>query len=79
MAKLTVTPETGFVPPSVTRTTTGDPRSVLIAPLWLSPEKAAIVVADPAVALAWNVTGLPVSPLTVACTLYAPTLFPSVS
>ena len=69
IAKVTLTPETGFPPPSVTVTAKGLASAELTLPLWLFPEVSAIVVAGPAVALAVNVTGLPVKPVELAVTV----------
>ena len=53
---------------------------MLTCALWLSPALTAICVAAPAVALAVNVTGLPVSPEEVAASvlLFVPAVVPSV-
>ena len=79
MANVTLVPATGFPPASVTVMINGDASEVLIVPLWLFPDVSAIVVADPVVAVAVNVTGLPESVPDVAVTVYEPVLFPSVS
>jgi hypothetical protein len=79
MANVTLTPETGLLPASVTVTTNGEASTVLIWALWLFPEVSAMVVAPPVVAVAVNVTGLPASAPDVAVTVYVPALFPSVS
>ena len=65
--KFTVTPETGFPPTSVTFTTNGL-STELIAAVWPLPLTAAIVVAEPAVAVAVKTRGLPVSDPEVAST-----------
>jgi hypothetical protein len=79
IANVTLVPATGFPPASVTVTTNGEASAELIWPLWLFPDVSVIVVGGPAVAVAVNVTGLPVSPADVAVTVYVPTLFPSVN
>jgi hypothetical protein len=78
-ANVTLVPDTGLPPASVTVTTNGAPSAVLITLLWPFPEVNAMVVAPPALAVAVNVTGLPVSPADVAVTVYVPTLSPRVS
>jgi hypothetical protein len=79
MANVTLTPETGLLPASVTVTTNGEASAELIWPLWLFPEVRLIAAAGPIVAVAVNVTGLPARTPDVAVTVYDPILFPSVS
>ena len=79
IAKLTVAPDTGLPPASVTVTIRGSERAVLIAPDWLLPLVSAMVVAAPTVAVAVKVTGLPLKPPDAAVTVYVPALFPNVS
>jgi hypothetical protein len=78
-ANVTLTPGTGLLPASVTVTTNGVPNAVLICALWPFPNVRLIVVGVPVVAVAVNVTGLPVRTPDVAVTVYVPDLFPSVS
>ena len=79
IAKLTPTPEIALPPPSVTMTTSGLDREVLIIPDCPFPDVNKIAVAEPGVAVAVNVTGLPLKLPDVAVTVYVPALFPNVN
>src|SRR5439155_920399 len=77
-AHVTVTPATGLLFASLTRTTCGVCSRVATCPVRLSPELFAIVAAAPAVPVAVNVTGLPASDPAVAVSVFGPAVALSV-
>ena len=56
--KVTVAPTTGLLLASVRMATSGEPKAVLIAVLWLLPEKTATFAASPGVLVSENVAGV---------------------
>jgi len=74
----TRTPETGLPRASVTSTSCGVASVEPTCPLRLSPELLVRDAAAPTVAVAVNVTGLPVSAGAVAVSVFAPAVGPSV-
>ena len=74
----TLTPVTGLPPASVTFTLGGVATDVPAVANCVVTEFAAIVVGDPTVPVAVNVTGLPVKPVAVAVNVFAPAVTPSV-
>src|SRR5213079_1720487 len=75
---VTATPATGFPFASFTITDGGEPTAAPAVPGWLVGLFAAIVAADPAVAVAVKITGLPASPLAVARAVSVRTAVPRV-
>ena len=70
--KLTAVPETALPNESVTLTTKGCARARPTVPLWVDPETEAMLAAGPAIAVAANDTGEPVSVPDVATNVCAP-------
>src|SRR3989441_5561121 len=75
-AKVTATPLTGLAFASCTITEGSTATAVPAVADWLFPALRAICVAVPAVPVAVNVTGLPVSPLDVAVSVFGPAVGP---
>src|SRR5207253_10114888 len=71
-ANVTDTPWTGLPFASFTITAGGVATAVFAVAVWLSPPLTAMLPALPAVPVAVNVTGLPVSPVATAVNLLAP-------
>lgn len=78
IANVTVVPLTTLPKASVTFTLGGAATFVLTVADCVVLDCAAMVTATPAVPVALNVTGLPVRPDTVAVTLFAPAVVPTV-
>jgi hypothetical protein len=78
-AQLTDTPTAGFPNESLTFTTRSEGNAVVPTADWASPETSAIDAAAPAVAVAVNVTGEPVSPAAVAVKVLVPAVVPIVA
>src|SRR5882762_3245203 len=77
-ANVTATPATGLPLASCTITDGSIGTAVPAVAVWLLPALSAIVLAVPAVPVAVNVTGLPMSPLDVAVSVLVPAVGPSV-
>jgi hypothetical protein len=77
-AKVTLVPATGLLKASCTITAGRVATAVPTVALWLFPAFTAIDVAVPAVPVAVNVTGLPVSPADVAVRVLVPAVVPRV-
>src|SRR5213078_1596815 len=77
-ANVTLTPATGFPFASRTITEGATGTAVPAGADWSLPALIAIVLAAPAVPVAVNVTGLPVSPVAVAVSEFGPAVGPSV-
>ena len=78
VSKETVTPCTALLLPSRTRKTVAVAAFPAVTPVWLPPDCTAIWVGALAVPLAVKVTGDPPRPATVAVSVLAPALAPSV-
>ena len=78
VANVTATPGTGLANWSRTITDGGVPTAVPTVAAWLLPAFNAIWVAAPGAPVAVNVTGLPVRPVAVAVSEFAPAAVPSV-
>jgi hypothetical protein len=72
-ANVTLTPDTGLPPESVTTATSGAPKAALMGVLWPLPLTTAMFVGAPAVFERVKVAEL-ATPLAVAITLYDPTV-----
>src|SRR5882724_8813533 len=77
-ANVTETPDTGFPFASRTITEGAVATAVFTVAVWPLPALTAMLPALPAVPVAVNVTGLPVSPGAVALRVFAPAVVPSV-
>jgi hypothetical protein len=77
-ANATLTPLTGLPPASVTFTLGGVATTVPAVADCVVTEFATIVVGEPTVPVALNVIGLPVNPVAVAVSVFAPAVVPNV-